>query len=186
MLALVKLTPVSLRGLAHPLRVRMLALLREEGPATATGLAQRLGQSSGATSYHLRQLAAHGFVEEQTGKGVRRERWWRAASEQTIFAGPFEGYDPGDAEAYMRAVAAQYGDRVDSWISEAATLPEQWRDTPTNSDWRLRLTPQECRELHEEIFALAQRYRRDGTPAPEGAQRVFLQVQLLPFVREAA
>ncbi|WP_239123740.1 winged helix-turn-helix domain-containing protein [Rhizocola hellebori] len=181
-----KLTPVSLRGLAHPLRVRMLGMLREQGPATATLLAQRLDQSSGATSYHLRQLAAHGFVEELAGKGVRRERWWRAASDTTIFGGPFEGFDPADAEAYLRAVAAQYSDRVDSWISEAAAMPKEWAHAATNSDWRLRLTPQECRELHDEIFALAQRYRTDDAPGPSGAQRVFLQVQLLPFVREQA
>lgn len=186
MLALVKLTPTSLRGLAHPLRVRMLALLREEGPATATQLAHRLGQSSGATSYHLRQLAAHGFVQEQVGKGVRRERWWRAAVERVVFSSPYDGHDPADAEAYLRAVAAQYSDRVDSWISEAVTLPEQWRDCATNSDWPLRLTAQECAELRKEIFELANRYRREGASAPQGAQRVYFQAQLLPFVREEA
>ena len=56
----------SLRGLAHPVRLRMLGLLRTEGPATATRLAARLGLNSGATSYHLRQLATHGFVVEAT------------------------------------------------------------------------------------------------------------------------
>ena len=54
----------TLRGLAHPLRLRLLNTLREFGPATASGLADRLGESSGATSYHLRQLATYGFVED--------------------------------------------------------------------------------------------------------------------------
>jgi DNA-binding transcriptional ArsR family regulator len=54
----VMLDPHNLRGLAHPLRVRLLGLLRSDGSSTATRLAERLGQSSGATSYHLRQLAA--------------------------------------------------------------------------------------------------------------------------------
>jgi predicted transcriptional regulator len=62
--------PRSLRGLAHPLRLHLLGLLRADGPATASQLAARTGQSSGATSYHLRQLAAYGFVVEDTGRGL--------------------------------------------------------------------------------------------------------------------
>src|SRR2546428_1415868 len=73
----------ALRGLAHPLRMRMLGLLRTEGPATATSLAARLGESSGTTSWHLRQLAELGFIVQDTARGNRRERWWRAAHEFT-------------------------------------------------------------------------------------------------------
>ena len=68
-------TPLQLRALSHPVRLRMLGLLRAEGPATATGLATRLGLNSGATSYHLRQLATHGFVEDDDSRGDGRERW---------------------------------------------------------------------------------------------------------------
>ena len=67
----------SLQGLAHPLRVQLLEQLTHFGPATATQLAGRLGESSGATSYHLRQLARYGFVEEDPDRGPGRERWWR-------------------------------------------------------------------------------------------------------------
>lgn len=66
----------SLKGLAHPLRVQIFDALSVHGPATASGLAERLGESSGATSYHLRQLARHGFVREIDGRGSARERWW--------------------------------------------------------------------------------------------------------------
>ncbi len=64
----------SLRGLAHPLRMRLLDALRVHGPATASGLAERLGESSGATSYHLRQLAEHGFVEDAPTARTSRTR----------------------------------------------------------------------------------------------------------------
>ena len=67
------LEPRMLRGLAHPLRIRLRAELVEHGPATASQLAARVGQSSGATSYHLRQLAAYGFVAEAPGRGSGRE-----------------------------------------------------------------------------------------------------------------
>jgi len=66
----------SLRALAHPLRVRMLDVLSTYGPQTASGLAERLGESSGSTSYHLRQLAQHDFIREVADRGNARERWW--------------------------------------------------------------------------------------------------------------
>jgi DNA-binding MarR family transcriptional regulator len=66
----------SLKALAHPLRVHIVDTLSTYGCFTASGLAERLGESSGATSYHLRQLEKHGFVREVEGKGTGRERWW--------------------------------------------------------------------------------------------------------------
>src|SRR5262245_48344790 len=67
----------SLRAIAHPLRVRIMELLWLDGPATATGLGGRLAESSGTVSWHLRNLAEHGFIEEDTERGTKRERWWR-------------------------------------------------------------------------------------------------------------
>ena len=72
----IELDARTLRAIAHPLRMRMLGILRTEGPATATSLAARLGESSGTTSWHLRQLAEHGFIEEDSERGNRRDRWW--------------------------------------------------------------------------------------------------------------
>src|SRR5688500_20312710 len=74
----------ALRALAHPLRNRLLGQLRLHGPATASQLGRTVGESSGATSYHLRQLAAYGFVEDRKsvveGKGGDR-----AARGQTLW-----------------------------------------------------------------------------------------------------
>src|ERR671932_2725663 len=66
----------GLRALAHPLRVQLFNLLSFYGPATATTLAGRVGESSGSTSYHLRQLERHGLVREDTTRGNARARWW--------------------------------------------------------------------------------------------------------------
>src|SRR6201991_5338172 len=105
----IELDARTLRGLAHPLRVRILGLLRELGPATATTLAERLGQSTGATSYHLRILAQYGFVEDDPERNVGRERWWKAAHATTSI--DLERDAPAvEAEGYLRAVAAQYAD----------------------------------------------------------------------------
>lgn len=71
-----ELGPAALRALAHPLRIRILDLLPIRGPLTASKLGEIVGESSGSTSYHLRQLAKHGLVREVEGKGTARERWW--------------------------------------------------------------------------------------------------------------
>src|SRR6187401_1254603 len=76
-------TGKQLRALAHPLRQRLLGTLRLDGPATATELAVRLGTNSGATSYHLRQLADVGLVEDDPERSTGRDRAWRAAHDMT-------------------------------------------------------------------------------------------------------
>src|SRR3954447_18453851 len=99
----------GLRALSHPTRLKMLMLLRTEGPATATQLAQQLRLNTGATSYHLRQLAEHGFIVEDAERGDARDRWWKAAHQSTrmgMTSRPEE--EAEDAEAYLQSVALMY------------------------------------------------------------------------------
>jgi DNA-binding transcriptional ArsR family regulator len=178
-----RLDPVTLRGLAHPLRVRILGVLREHGPANATTLSQMLGQSTGATSYHLRQLASYGFIVEDTESGRGgRERWWKAAHRGTFLDEEVARHSPEATEAYARAIAGQYTERIDRWLNEATSLPEQWAPAVTLSDWRFRLTPAEAKQLHDAIFELVEGFRRDepGVDVPGGEVVVF-QAQILPF-----
>ena len=179
----IRLDATSLRGIAHPLRVRILALLRESGPSTATKLAERLGQSTGATSYHLRQLATYGFVVEESGRGVGRERWWRAVHRTTVFDDEQVAQAaPAETEAYMRSVAAFYSERMERWVGELMSLPDEWTAAADLSDWRLRLTPAEAKDLHDKVIALITSYRRAYEPAPDEARTVVAQVQLMPFI----
>lgn len=182
----VVLDPHNLRGLAHPLRVKLLGLLRQDGPSTATKLAQRLGQSSGATSYHLRQLAAYGFVVEDAEKtGPGRERWWKAMSSRTDLPWETAREAPADAEGFFRGVAAALFQRIDGFLSELATIPPKWDEGWTLSDSVLRLTPAESKRLLRELREVVRRYRDDipgaEADAPKGAERVAIQLQLLPL-----
>src|ERR1700691_4233453 len=69
--------PKAIRALAHPLRLDLLELLTAGGPATAAHCGRILGASQASCSFHLRQLAKYGLVED-TGPGSdRRERRWR-------------------------------------------------------------------------------------------------------------
>lgn len=183
----ISLDPRTLRGLAHPVRVRMLGLLRERGPSTATLLAAQLGLSSAATSYHLRQLAQHGFIVEDAERGNARERWWRAAHRRTTVTDVApESY--GDFEIYLRAVTTQYAARVERAVSEYATRPEQWVHVGTFSDWSRRLTPEETTAMQDELVEVINRYRayEDDEPGTAETARVVVQLQVMPFPQDAS
>jgi DNA-binding transcriptional ArsR family regulator len=187
----VSLDPRTLRGLAHPLRIRLLAALREYGPATASGLAARLGESSGATSYHLRQLAAYGFTEEDPGRGTARERWWKAAHRGTHFdAGGFLGHADPEVRAaiglFGREVAAVHAAELETWLATVGDWSEEWRDSFDLSDFALRLTPGRARALREELHAVLESYRAPDPGEPEGGEDAALvRVHLHAFPRAA-
>jgi DNA-binding transcriptional ArsR family regulator len=183
------LTPTMLRGLVHPLRLRILRLLREDGPSTASRVGERIGQSSGVTSYHLRQLAELGLVVEDTERGNGRDRWWRAAYRWMAFTFR-DPADPGDpetielAERYMRVDADQMYERMLRYVDsisargseELSTAPWSFSSVP------LRLRPEQARELADRLHALVAEYRRepeDADPAP-GTVRSMIQFQILP------
>lgn len=182
----VYLSAETLKGVAHPIRLRLLGLLREDGPSTATKLAERIGQSSGVTSYHLRQLAQFGFVEEaaEAGSGGR-ERWWKAAHRSTMLEAEPMRQAPAEAEAYMRAIASAYAERIERWLGEAPMLSREWDEGATLSDWVLRLTAAEAAQFLEKFEELVATFRSDrpGVEAPDGAERVAVQIQVMPFVR---
>ncbi|MFJ9111780.1 ArsR/SmtB family transcription factor [Streptomyces sp. NPDC102283] len=175
----------GLRALAHPVRVRLVGLLGKHGPSTATRLAERLGVNSGTASYHLRQLGAAGFVEEDTERGNARERWWRSVHRTIWFNDPeLTEQEPEAALAYQQSVAAIHTLRTQQAVNGLRTMDRAWRNAFDMSDWALRLTPEETATLYEELAEVITRYRRD-TPeaaagAPEGAERVGLITHILP------
>jgi predicted ArsR family transcriptional regulator len=173
----------NLRGLAHPVRVRLLWLLREEGPSTATRVAERLGLNTGTTSYHLRQLQSYGFVAEEEGRGNRRERWWRAVHQRTRLgeAGLLDGEAGEMTETVLRSVAALHADGMQRAIDERRALPEAWRAASRITDLALRLTAAELGRLVEEVVEVVSRYRPDDAgDAPDGSAPVRFQLQAFP------
>ncbi|MFF4649287.1 helix-turn-helix domain-containing protein [Streptomyces sp. NPDC001380] len=175
----------GLRALAHPVRVQLLGLLRRYGPSTATRLADRTGLTSGATSYHLRQLAAAGFVEEDTGRGNARDRWWRSVHRVTRFDDlDLAAQEPEATLAHLQSVAAAHTLSLQRTLNELPTAPRAWQEAFDMSDWALRLTPEEACALQEELASVVARYRQDtpgaAASAPPGAQRVSVVSHLLP------
>lgn len=176
-----ELTPEDLKALTHPIRVRMLRELRLDGPATATLLAKRLGESSGVTSYHLRQLEKHGFVEDVPESGNGRERWWRAASYGHHVATERYLDDPESAAVvslYEAAIVEQYALAAREWVATQADWPTEWVEGSALNDYRLRLTPARLRRLSESVDALIREFYDD--PAADGDEQVTVVFQAFP------
>ncbi|MGE9695252.1 winged helix-turn-helix domain-containing protein [Streptomyces sp. NRRL F-5630] len=179
----------GLRGLAHPLRLQLLNSLRRGGPATASQLGKELGESSGATSYHLRQLAEYGFVEDAPEHGKGRERWWRAVADEINFdARRVDQDDPeirGATAVLLHEIASTHYRETTSWVADR----DRWRDTPWEeagvfSDRTLHLSADELTELSERLLALLQEYDdRDRTE--EGRAEVRVHLHALPVHRES-
>lgn len=184
------LSPKKLRGLVHPIRLRLLDLLQADGPATATSLGNRIGQSSGVTSYHLRVLAEHGFIVEDAERGTGRDRWWRAVHRSTSFTfrlpdDPASEDTVEEAERFIRLVAEESHRRVLAAIATLPSLREELGELPwTVSEWPLQLTMDEARELRTAVSELIVRYQRnpaepDTRPDTVRAYGIF---QLVPDV----
>jgi DNA-binding transcriptional ArsR family regulator len=172
----------SLRGLAHPLRMQILELLQLDGPATSTGLSARLGESTGTISWHLRLLAEHGYIEEEVGRGTKRERWWRAPKGQTVLNPAEFRDDPetsGALKIYLQQLVQLYFERVQNYVAE--DWPGEWQQAAELSDWRdLRLTPAELLALNGELTAVINRYTEQNKPADERAVPIVVQLQSFP------
>jgi DNA-binding transcriptional ArsR family regulator len=170
----------SLRGLAHPLRMRILEAIELDGPATSSTLATRLGENTGTISWHLRLLAEHGYLEEDPGRGTKRERWWRIPGRTVLDPSEFLD-DPETRRAldvYLRDLVERYYDRVRTYVDE--DWPGEWQQAAALSDWRdLRLTPAQLQALNEEVAAVIDRYTDAGS-AEDGAERVIVQLQSFP------
>ncbi|MFL5936723.1 MAG: helix-turn-helix domain-containing protein [Gaiellaceae bacterium] len=173
------LTGREVRALAHPLRIRMLESLREEA-ATASILARRLNESTGATSYHLRELARHGFIEEDLERGTARERWWRRR-ERILLVAPKVGQEPETDAAYAR-LQSIFLDRdaaaLERWVRIEPSV--RWQEAAMIGNWGIHATPEEVEELTEKVVALVDELRRAPGEAPADAKLVHVSFRALP------
>ena len=176
----------ALRALAHPLRNRLLGLLRLDGPSTATLLGARVGESSGSTSYHLRQLAAYGFVEEVAGEGTGR--WWQTRHRPSNWtsAALRDQQDGAEVEEELvRLAVGRQGRVLEAWLEERGDLDPAWSSGSTVNDYALRLRPEQARDLLGELDATLQKWlaaHPSDEPA-DGTETVAVLLGLLPLRR---
>jgi predicted ArsR family transcriptional regulator len=179
----VELDAQLLRTLAHPMRNRMLGLLRVHGPATATTLATRLGVNTGATSYHLRQLAEAGLVVEDDTRGNARDRWWKSAHQGTEFdKSQLLEEEPELALGFLHGVGQIYAENMFQAIDALQTQTPEWREATLISDYFFHLSAAETQQMLAEVLAVLEKYRTEDltAPIPEVAKQVTVQIQAYP------
>lgn len=184
-----------LKALAQPRRQQMLQHLTVHGPATSATLARALGLNTGATSYHLRELARYGFVEETRdgapggsgpGPGHGRERWWRAVPGDRRFP-PRSRQNPETRlvidELNRQSYAADL-DLFEQARRDGAAESDEWADAFPFSRGTIRLNLAELHEFFEEYIALLNRYKRPDRDTPADARTVLTRFLAFPAPRD--
>ncbi|MFE7845024.1 ArsR/SmtB family transcription factor [Microbacterium sp. NPDC057407] len=176
----------ALRALAHPLRVRIYDILSQYGPQTASSLAERLGESTGSTSYHLRALAKHDLIREAADRGTARERWWERPVGGVSFASPDAMTTPAGRAAtqvVMNEFLRNRNDQLLDFVNRGIDGEDEiWQDGTLISTATARLTPEQSKELALRIMALideAVDNYRDQTG--ENVRPVTIRADLFPL-----
>jgi DNA-binding transcriptional ArsR family regulator len=173
----------TLRALAHPVRISLIEELTLNGPMTATAAAESIGESPTTCSFHLRQLAKYGFVEE-AGGGKGRSRPWRMTSVGLSFTSNLQ--DP-EAQLATNAVTGMFRERQFAryrrWLETRHAFPPAWRKASADNQFLFYLTAEELEELGHELdrLLLPRFVERVTDPARRPAGSVPVEMTLLAY-----
>ena len=175
---------LALRALAHPLRLKLHALVGREGTITAAEAARQLGVSQALASHHLRQLAKYGYVEPAEA-GDNRERPWRVTHTSNAFA-PEKSDDPAEAweaaEALERFLVERAGAQLADWQQRRGDADPGWAEHTGIGQNLVYLTLDEMADLHrawDELVTPLVRRRPIGDAAARPADAVPVDVTLI-------
>lgn len=149
----------AMKAFAHPLRMAMYTYLSDHGAATSTMLAQHLGESTGQTSYHLRQLEKHGLVEEDPGRGTGRERWWKPVSFsiRRAFVEP-DGATSAQLDVLTGHQLQDRFEKLRAWHGYHAHETPAWQDASVDTTSTSQLTSEQARTMTREIMEVIERH----------------------------
>ena len=180
--------PVSIRALAHPLRLELQGLVGRAGTLTAAKAARELGISQALASHHLRQLGKYGFVEQIKGDD-NRSRPWRLTSTSQSWQGADATPDGrAAADVLEQLIAEQAVRRLIVWQERRGAWPQQWREHAGIGRSTVYLTVEEFGELAQAIDGLVMRYAEerpidDATSRPAGSVPVDFTITAVPVSR---
>jgi DNA-binding transcriptional ArsR family regulator len=176
--------PRVMRALSHPARIKIVEYLNDSGASvTATECASMVGLSPSATSYHLRELAKYGLVEQAPSQGDGRERRWQGVGSGLRIDPDMD--EPG-AKTASKALVELYLvrdlERTLEWFERVHSEPPEWQEIGTLQGRRLMVTAGELKSLVDQISELLEPYqfRTRRESAPEGARRVVLNLAAFP------
>ena len=167
-------------GLGHPLRAALLDLLSRRATLTSTQAAAELGESSGACSFHLRQLERYGQIEAVPGQHGRARPRRLVTARPAARAGPAEA---GNEFGELARELENEGYR--RWLAGRDTAPPGWHDEAFSTV--LHLTPEQVTELAAAIRALITQYgqARHGAGAATAVLPVGVVARLFPLLPPA-
>lgn len=175
--------PRTMRALAHPARLALLEALTHYGQLTATEAAEHVGESPSNCSFHLRQLAKYGFVEEADG-GAGRRRPWRVKTIGTRFTDVHEDTETKLAAGTLaRVIGERLLARARAGLEQRRLLPDEWRAVTGTNDMTLYVTPDEMKELDEKLLEHLSGFREriaDPAKRPHGSRPLQLAMFLYP------
>jgi DNA-binding transcriptional ArsR family regulator len=176
--------PQVMRALAHPARIEIMEHLGSTGAVvTATEMAGQVGLSPSATSYHLRELAKYGLVEQAPSRGDARERVWRSVAPGWSVE---TDHEEPEARAAQRALIDVYLTRdfarLRDWFARQHDEPREWREASVLSGSMLLLTADELRAVDQAVRDVVEPYRRRERMAdpPVGARTVAVHFAAVP------
>ena len=185
-------TTVAILGaLADPARWYAYEVLRALGEMRGVEVARHVGVSEASMSKHLRQLRDIGFVVELDTERHRRLHRWRAVPggvHVELDADEIEG-EYGDAlSAWLRVELLVQMRMLQRWVEVSPGWPYEWRDSWHSDERILRLTAAECKELSDDLAALAEKWvgvAGDRTPeTSENTEAVLLVTHAIPVPHE--
>ena len=181
----------ALKVFTHPLRIRLYRALYTAREATASHLADQVDEAVSLVSYHLRKMAAHGFIVEAPGHGGDgRERWWKVSSERgwSFRSADFADRPEGAAvlSEVTRQLLATRAERYEQYLDEQGAWPSEWTNASFSSEYMPRLTAGELQEMADEIGELMHRWTDRGRAAEEAGdtqdrEHVAVQMYGFPF-----
>jgi predicted ArsR family transcriptional regulator len=172
--------PRVLRAIAHPVRTRILDELSASGPVRAADVARELGIPANQASFHLRQLAKYGLVEEAPEEARdRRDRVWRATAAEGYSVNLSELAEAPGGKAAVEVFRSSKLAWMHGVVDRAFTMSrEEGRGVFATSDHALKLTDEEAHALRQEIDDLIDSWAA-RTRGRDSHRRTYLLLQLL-------
>ncbi|WP_165975061.1 helix-turn-helix domain-containing protein [Nonomuraea deserti] len=176
--------PAAMRAFAHPVRLALHELLLRAGPTTAADAARETGISQALASYHLRQLARYGFVEQAAARDERERPWKVTERVQEWDDGAREPGHSAARSLLEQVMAERALARLAEWGERRQEEPEPWHSIGGIGTFYLHATPEEVAAVSAAIAELVEPLMaRVGDPAaqPDGARPVLLTQVLVPL-----
>lgn len=163
----------TLKAFAHPLRMRIFEYLADHTAATSATLARELGESTGQTSYHLRQLAKYGFVVEIEDRGTARERWWKHGG---MNLAPEDAQSLAQQSPLVQTIAQRNAterlEKLHDFHARLADEDPQWVDAAWMSTTSTQLTPAEMKDLRTELWDTINRHTTQASERAENEPQI--------------